>query len=83
MLTTAQLNKYQMSETPTSGTNSSTLRIGLIGSGKMGLQHLKVIAGIPTATVVGIADPAADTQMLESLLPLVPRCWPTPIGCSP
>jgi predicted dehydrogenase/nucleoside-diphosphate-sugar epimerase len=46
-----------------------TLRIGLIGSGKMGLQHLKAIASAPNAVVVGIADPAADEDSLRKLIP--------------
>jgi len=46
-----------------------TLRVGLIGSGKMGLQHLKAIAATRRATIVGIADPAADKEQLASLLP--------------
>lgn len=45
------------------------LRVGLIGSGKMGLQHLKAIAATPGATVIGVADPAADRELLESILP--------------
>ena len=58
-----------MPETSTSEKKSPALRIGLIGSGKMGQQHLKVIRGIPSAVVIGIADPAADRQTLEPLLP--------------
>ncbi len=47
----------------------SPLRVGLIGSGKMGQHHLKAIAASQLATVVGIADPAASP---EELLPLLP-----------
>ena len=36
------------------------LRVGLIGSGKMGRHHLKAIAASQMAHVVGIADPAAS-----------------------
>ncbi len=41
------------------------LRVGLIGTGKMGLQHLKAIAATAGATVIGVADPAADRDLLE------------------
>ncbi len=41
------------------------LRIALIGCGKMGLQHLKAIAGIPEAVVVAVADPAADADAVR------------------
>ena len=42
------------------------VRVGLIGSGKMGLQHLKAITATPGATVVGVADPAADPEALTT-----------------
>ncbi len=35
----------------------------------MGLQHLKAIAATAGATVIGVADPAADRDLLEGLLP--------------
>ena len=47
----------------------SKLRIGLIGSGKMGRQHLRVIASLSNAQIVGIADPAADDEELRKLIP--------------
>lgn len=46
-----------------------SLRVGLIGSGKMGLHHLKAIGASQLATVVGIADPAASIEELKPLLP--------------
>jgi len=49
--------------------NTTPLRIGLIGSGKMGRHHLKAIAASGVATVVGIADPAASADDLATLLP--------------
>src|SRR4051812_39112888 len=59
-----------MTSTAGAGTAPSrTLRIGLIGSGKMGVQHLKAIGATPGATIVGVADPAADR---EGLIPLLP-----------
>lgn len=45
-----------------------TIRVGLIGCGKMGLAHLRAISRAGGAVVVGIADPAASA---ESLRPLV------------
>ena len=46
-----------------------SLRVGLIGSGKMGLHHLKAIGTSQLATVVGIADPAASLEELKPVLP--------------
>jgi len=46
-----------------------TVRVGLIGSGKMGLHHLKAIAAVSNAKVVGVADPAANREALGALLP--------------
>jgi predicted dehydrogenase/nucleoside-diphosphate-sugar epimerase len=45
------------------------LRVGLIGSGKMGQHHLKAITASGMATVVGVADPAASAEDLSSVLP--------------
>ncbi|MCL4849739.1 MAG: Gfo/Idh/MocA family oxidoreductase, partial [Acidobacteria bacterium] len=49
--------------------DSQPLRIALIGTGKMGLNHLRAIAGCTGATVVGVADPQADAEALGPLLP--------------
>ena len=45
------------------------LRVGLIGSGKMGRHHLKAIHASGLATVVGVADPAASAEELAEVLP--------------
>ena len=45
-----------------------TLRIALFGCGKMGLQHLDAIASVPGTEVVGIADPALDTDAVAGRL---------------
>ncbi|MEZ5287588.1 MAG: Gfo/Idh/MocA family oxidoreductase [Vicinamibacterales bacterium] len=45
------------------------LRVGLVGCGKMGLHHLAAIKKAPGAVVVGIADPLADRDDLEGLVP--------------
>ena len=50
---------------PNSG---SRLRVGLIGSGKMGMHHLKAIAASKLGSVVGIADPAASLEELRPQL---------------
>jgi len=57
------------------GGDGKTLRVGVIGSGKMGLQHLKAIAATRRATIVGVADPAADREQLASLLPADARVF--------
>jgi predicted dehydrogenase/nucleoside-diphosphate-sugar epimerase len=45
------------------------IRVGLIGTGKMGLQHLRAIKSLPQASIVGIADPSADADALRRLVP--------------
>lgn len=52
-----------------------TIRVGLIGSGKMGLHHLKAIQHVAGATVVGVADPAATNDALAGLLPSDARIY--------
>ncbi len=49
--------------------NPPQLRVGLIGSGKMGRHHLKAIEASGRAVVVGVADPAASPEELKPLLP--------------
>src|SRR5688572_15769850 len=48
---------------------SGKLRVGLIGSGKMGRHHLKAIGASGCAIVVGVADPAATEEDLRPWLP--------------
>lgn len=57
------------STSPPSPQTGNPLRIGLIGCGKMGLQHLRAIRTLKAATIVGVADPAADPAQLAELLP--------------
>ncbi len=45
------------------------LRVGLVGCGKMGLQHLGAISAAGLGQVVAVADPMADRASLEPLLP--------------
>src|SRR5262245_24256445 len=52
-----------------STSSSRTLRVGLIGAGKMGLHHLRAIKRIPNATIVGVADPLVTRAAFEGLLP--------------
>ena len=56
--------------------DNTTLRVGLVGCGKMGLHHLAAIAKVPDATVVGIADPLADGADLKGLIPSDARIVP-------
>jgi len=58
-----------MSTTKGSEATGRTIRVGLIGSGKMGVHHLKAIQHIAGATVVGVADPAATADALAGLIP--------------
>jgi predicted dehydrogenase/nucleoside-diphosphate-sugar epimerase len=44
------------------------LRIGLVGCGKMGMQHLRAIRALGGAQVVGIADPQADREQIAELV---------------
>ena len=48
---------------------AAELRIGLIGAGKMGLQHVKAITAQAGTRVIGVADPAADPARLAESLP--------------
>lgn len=54
--------------TPRAPGSSAPLRVGLIGSGKMGLNHLKAIRAAGAAVVVGVADPAASEEDLRPFL---------------
>ncbi|MBM5812736.1 MAG: NAD-dependent epimerase/dehydratase family protein [Gammaproteobacteria bacterium] len=49
--------------------SAAPVRVGLIGCGQMGLQHLRAIRTLKSATIVGVADPAADPAALAGLLP--------------
>jgi predicted dehydrogenase/nucleoside-diphosphate-sugar epimerase len=49
--------------------------VGLIGTGKMGLHHLKAIAHVNGARVVGVADPAASAESLADVLPAGARVF--------
>jgi len=49
--------------------HNRTLRVALVGCGKMGLHHLAAIAKAPGAKVVGIADPLANAEELKGLIP--------------
>ena len=46
-----------------------SLRVGLIGAGKMGLNHLRAIGGCTGVTVVGVADPDARAEQMSGLIP--------------
>ena len=59
---------HTRASSPNGGPRSGRLRVALFGCGKMGLQHLRVIAGIPDAVVVGIADPVLDRESIAELV---------------
>jgi predicted dehydrogenase/nucleoside-diphosphate-sugar epimerase len=65
---TATLPTPSSATTPSSG-SGAPLRIGLIGAGKMGLNHLKAIGACTGVEIVGVADPQADVEALRALLP--------------
>ncbi len=46
----------------------STLRYGIIGTGMMGLEHLKNLALVPGAEVVAYADPHAESRRWARLV---------------
>ncbi len=50
-------------------TPSALLKVGVIGCGKMGLNHVRAIRACPAATLVAVADPAADAAKLGAALP--------------
>lgn len=43
------------------------LRVALLGCGQMGLHHLRVIATLPNAKLVGIADPRAKDELIRDV----------------
>ena len=48
---------------------SQSIRVGLIGAGKMGMHHLRAISRVPNAVIVGVADPAVRRDAFEGALP--------------
>lgn len=51
---------------PSSG-GAGPAGVGLIGCGKMGLEHLRALARIPGIEIVGVADPAADAAEVQAV----------------
>jgi predicted dehydrogenase/nucleoside-diphosphate-sugar epimerase len=45
------------------------LRVGIIGCGKMGMQHLRAVKQARFAELVGVSDPVVDARDLEPILP--------------
>jgi predicted dehydrogenase/nucleoside-diphosphate-sugar epimerase len=58
-------------------TPAQSIRVGLIGAGKMGLHHLKAIQHVPGAQVVALADPAPIGEALTAALPAGARTYST------
>lgn len=48
---------------------AASLRIGLIGCGKMAVNHVKAIRTYANAQIVGVADPLGVPEKLRALLP--------------
>jgi predicted dehydrogenase/uncharacterized protein YbjT (DUF2867 family) len=48
---------------------AGSLRVALVGCGKMGLNHVKAIKACPTATLVAVADPVTDPASVQGSLP--------------
>ena len=56
---------------------TAPLRVGLIGTGKMGMNHLKAIGACTGVEIVGVADPQADAEALRAVLPASAVIAPT------
>jgi predicted dehydrogenase/nucleoside-diphosphate-sugar epimerase len=68
----ARLEQHELSTSsvgPTPSNNQTPLRIGLVGTGKMGLSHLRAIRACSGVQIVGVADPRADEAAVRPLLP--------------
>jgi predicted dehydrogenase/nucleoside-diphosphate-sugar epimerase len=65
MSATVTVSASSTSSTPA----TAPVRVGLIGTGKMGMNHLKAIGACSGVEVVGVADPQADTEALRAVLP--------------
>jgi hypothetical protein len=50
--------------------------VAVLGAGRMGLNHIRTLAGIPNARVVAVADP-------DSPPPSVAGPWPGPAPWAP
>jgi len=46
----------------------SKLNVALVGAGKMGINHLKVINSIPSANILGVVDMFADGEAISTIL---------------
>ena len=54
------------------------MKVGLIGLGVMGRNHLRVLATLPDAEIVAISDPLMRRATLHSPLRQRPPHTPTP-----
>jgi len=45
------------------------LRVGIIGCGKMGIQHIRAVQNMQNADLVGVSDPGIDPDGMKSFLP--------------
>src|SRR5262245_4546228 len=74
-MSTATLSSEPSIDAAAPPSTGGVLRIALIGSGKMGQQHLRAIAKLPLARVVAVADPLANREELAELLPADARIF--------
>ena len=45
------------------------LRVGIIGCGKMGIQHIRAVKQMQRAELVGVSDPGIDPETMKGVLP--------------
>lgn len=57
---------------------SEQVRYGVVGTGMMGIEHLRNLAAIPCAVVAAVADPYIPSQEQARLE--VDKGWPTERG---
>jgi predicted dehydrogenase/nucleoside-diphosphate-sugar epimerase len=46
------------------------LRVGIIGCGKMGIQHIRAVKQMRRAELVGVSDPGIDPETMKGVLPV-------------
>ena len=54
---------------------AASVRYGVVGTGMMGVEHLRNLAAIPAATVAAIADPHGPSQ--DQARAEVQKGWPS------
>ena len=59
------------------------LRVGLVGLGSMGRNHVRVLGMLADVTLVAVADPDRDALAGVTRRPRAPRASPSRWPCSP